>query len=74
MKPSLQEALVAFQRFRRAHPAGRSLEIRLLDGAAHATGWEVEHDGNHAMGKIGGGEYSGLSLDGEDRWRAHGPT
>ena len=38
VKPSLHEALVAFQRFRRAHPAGRSLEIRLLDGAAHTTG------------------------------------
>ena len=36
VKPSLHEALVAFQRFRRAHPAGRSLEIRLLDGAAHS--------------------------------------
>ena len=70
VKPSLQEALVAFQRFRRAHPAGRSLEIRLVDGAAHATGWEVERAlGNHAMGKIGGGEYFGLSLDGEDSCR-----
>ena len=69
MKASLHEALVAFQRFRRAQPAGRSLEIRLLDGAAHTTGWEVGPSWNHFPGKIGGGVYSGLNLDGEDRWR-----
>ena len=69
VKPSLHEALLAFQRFPRAHPAGRSLEIRLLDGAAHATGWEVGPFWNRVPGKIGGGEYSGLQLDGEDRWR-----
>ena len=38
IKPTLADALAAFQRFREVGPTGRSLEIRLFDGAAHATG------------------------------------
>ena len=39
IKRNLQEALVAFERFRAAHPGGRVLEIRLNDHVSHTTGW-----------------------------------
>ena len=69
IKPTLDDALAAFQRFRDVGPTGRSLEIRLVDNAAHATGWEVGPDFRRVPGEIGGGEFCGLQLDGEDRWR-----
>ena len=70
IKGTLEEALAAFQRFREVGPTGRSLEIRLLDNAAHVTGWVgPSWNQNRVPVKIGGGEYSGLNLDGEDRWR-----
>ena len=62
IKPTLAEALAAFQRFREVGPTGRSLEIRLVDDAARVTGWEVGHFRNPVPGKIGGGEYSGCLL------------
>jgi hypothetical protein len=69
IKPTLDDALAAFQRFRDVGPTGRSLEIRLVDNAAHATGWEVGPGFRRVPGEIGGGEFCGLQLDGEDRWR-----
>ena len=42
VKPNLAEALAAFQRFREVGPTGRSLEIRLMDNAVHATGWDAD--------------------------------
>ena len=69
MKRNLQEALVAFERFRAAHPGGRVLEIRLTDHVSHTTGWEVGTSWGRVAGKIGGGDYRGLQLDGENRWR-----
>ena len=69
MKRNLQEALVAFERFRAAHPGGRVLEIRLNDHVSHTTGWEVAARFRHrAPGKIDSGDYGGLQLDGADRW------
>ena len=68
MKRNLHEALVAFERFRAAHPGGRVLEIRLADHVSHTTGWEIGPSMNHVAGKIGGGDYGGLQLDGADRW------
>ena len=59
IKPSLGEALEAFQRFRVAHP-GRILEIRLKGNEQYAT--------IHYPRVIGGGDYRGLQLDGLDRW------
>ena len=69
IKGTLEEALAAFQRFREVGPTGRSLEIRLVDNSARVTGWEVGPGWNRVPGKIGGGEYSGLNLDGENRWQ-----
>ena len=60
IKPTLVEALAAFQRFREVGPTGRSLEIRLVDNAAHATGWEVGPGVCRVPGEIGGGEFCGL--------------
>ena len=68
MKRNLQEALVAFERFRAAHPGGRVLEIRLTDHVSHTTGWELAARFRRPPGKIGGGDYGGLQLDGADRW------
>ena len=68
MKRNLQEALVAFEGFRVAHPGGRVLEIRLTDHVSHTTGWEVGRSWWCAPGKIGGGDYGGLQMDGADRW------
>ena len=68
MKRNLQEALVAFERFRASHPGGRVLEIRLADHVSHTTGWEVGPSWRCVAGKIGGGDYGGLQLDGADRW------
>ena len=68
MKPTLQAALAAFERFRAAHPGGRVLEIRLSDHVGHTTGWEAGPLWRRGAGKIGGGIYSGLQLDGADRW------
>ena len=68
MKRNLQEALVAFEGFRAAHPGGRVLEIRLTDDVSHTTGWGVWRSFERVVGKIGGGDYGGLQLDGADRW------
>ena len=37
VKPTLKEALAAFQRFRMADMGGRGLEIRLVDNAQYGT-------------------------------------
>jgi hypothetical protein len=69
VKPTMKEALAAFLRFRAADPTGRGPEIRLPDNGAYATGWAVEDNWNDPVpGVIGGGDFRGLQLDGEDRW------
>ncbi len=40
-----------------------------MDNEAHVTGWEVGVRWYRVPGKIGGGEYSGLNLDGENCWQ-----
>ena len=63
VKPTLQEALAAFQRFRMADMGGRGLEIRLVDNAKHTTGFLIGDAGNAQT--IGRGDFDGLDLDGE---------
>eukprot|EP00946_MAST-07B_sp_MAST-7B-sp1_P000831 g831.t1 len=65
VKPSLGEALAAFQRFRVAGMGGRGLEIRLVDNAQHTTGEFFEE----APSEIGCKDCFGLQLDGVDHWR-----
>ena len=66
--PSLEVALTAFERFRASNPQ-RRFEIRLPDNGAYATGWDVLGPfGDNVPGVIGGGDFLGLQLDGEDRW------
>ena len=52
MKPTLHDALVAFERFRAAHPRGRVLEIRLTDLVGHRTGWEAGPSWRRVAGMI----------------------
>ena len=66
VKPTLKEALAAFQRFRMADMGGRGMEIRLVDNAQYATGFYIELG---TRGTIGCGTYSGLRLDGDDHWQ-----
>ena len=66
--PSLEVAMTAFERFRASNPQ-RRFEIRLPDNGAYATGWDVLGPfGDNVPGVIGGGDFRGLQLDGEDRW------
>eukprot|EP00946_MAST-07B_sp_MAST-7B-sp1_P004662 g4662.t1 len=70
VKPTLREALAAFQRFRLADVGGRGLEIRLVDNAQHATGFlRRTVFGDHVPGMIGCKDYRGLELDGEYHWQ-----
>ena len=70
VKPTLQEALAAFQRFRLADVGGRGLEIRLVDNAQHATGFlRYTFFKDHVPSMIGCKDYRGLQLDGEDHWQ-----
>eukprot|EP00946_MAST-07B_sp_MAST-7B-sp1_P004363 g4363.t1 len=66
IKPTLQEALAAFQRFRVTDMGVRGLEIRLVDNAQYATGFQ-SIDGDLEV--IGCEEYHGLELDYEDHWQ-----
>eukprot|EP00946_MAST-07B_sp_MAST-7B-sp1_P001542 g1542.t1 len=66
VKPTLQEALAAFQRFRMADMGGRGLEIRLVDNAQYATGF---CNSVGVRGIIGCEYYGGLELDGNDHWQ-----
>ena len=66
VKPTLQEALAAFQRFRMADMGGRGLEIRLVDNAQYATGF---HNSVRATDRVGCEDYGGLELDGKDHWQ-----
>ena len=66
VKPTLCEALAAFQRFRVTDMGGRGLEIRLVDNAQYATGFGIEVG---ATATVGCEDYHGLQLDGKDRWQ-----
>ena len=60
---SLEDALVAFKRFRAREPTHR-FEIRLGDGA-HKTGFRVEGEwGGLVPGIVGEGDFQGLNLEG----------
>ena len=61
VKPTLLEALAAFQRFRMADMGGRGLEIRVVDNAQYATGF--------FSAIVGGEDYGALALDGKDHWQ-----